>query len=62
MKREVREDRGTVNGAMRGEVKEHTHPFASVSTAMPSAGAKALAFRSKEDVSRTGDVITAMSP
>lgn len=39
-----------------------TYPFASVSTAIASAGAKALALRSREDLSTVGDVITAMGP
>ena len=39
-----------------------THPFVSVSTAMASAGAKALALISREDLSTAGDVITAIGP
>jgi hypothetical protein len=56
------EGQATVDGTMRNEVKGRTHPLASVSAAMASAGAKALAFRSKVDVSKAGDVITAMGP
>jgi hypothetical protein len=39
-----------------------THPLVSVSTAIVSAGAKALALRSKRGLSTVGDVITAMGP
>jgi hypothetical protein len=60
--RRVRGGQATVEGAVRDEVKGRTHPFVSVSAAMASAGAKALAFRSKVDVSKAGDVITAMGP
>jgi hypothetical protein len=56
------EGQATVDGTMRNEVKGRTYPLASVSAAMASAGAKALAFRSKVDVSKAGDVITAMGP
>jgi hypothetical protein len=62
MKRVVTEGREAAQGAKKNEVKGRTHPLASVSAAMPSAGAKALAFRSKGDVSKAGDVITAMGP
>jgi hypothetical protein len=41
-----------------------TYPFASevVSTAIASAGAKALALRSRGVLSTVGDVITAIGP
>jgi hypothetical protein len=52
----------TMEHEMIGEVKGRTHPFVSVSRAMPLAGAIALAFSSERALSNAGDVITAMGP
>lgn len=49
-------------GGKRKDAQRATYPFVSVSTAMASAGAKALTFRSKEVLSTTGEVITAIGP
>ena len=48
--------------AVRCDVRERTHPFVSMSIAMPSGGAIALAFSSEEVLSSAGDVITAIGP
>lgn len=51
-----------VRDAVKAGMQRCTHPLGSVSNAISSAGANALALRSNGDLSNAGDVITAIGP